>query len=155
MNKPAKSKNVDALNNVVMALEPLPMEERKRVISAASAFLLDSVLPSGGKTLDPIVTPRVGSHSAAKIISENSNLRPGHKAAIVAYDFAKQNEFTLDELRKHYEDIGITPPDRFDMTLKSAVVKGNKLFKSPGRNCYALTFHGQELAKKFCCGKGV
>lgn len=149
-NKESKGIQVEALNTVIKALEPLVAEDRKKVIAAACAFFSEDI-PTGGGSSKSSSAEGKESANVGEIISKNSNLRPGQKAAVVAYHLIKKSnkdQFTLDELRGLYKDIGLTPPDRFDMTLKSAVVKSNKLFKTAGRNAYALTFHGQELGKK-------
>lgn len=150
-NKQTKINHIDALNTVIRALEPLSIDERKKVISAASAFFLENIPVDSRGSGSGSLSGGTGSCNIGEIISKNINLRPGQKAAVVAYQLLKKSgatQFTLDELRELYGDIGLTPPDRFDMTLKSAVIKRNKLFKTAGRNAYVLTFHGQELGKR-------
>lgn len=152
-NDPKKNNHIAALNTVVTALEPLSMEERKKVVAAASAFLLENS-PAGAISMgEQQIKSSAGesSNNIGQIINKNKDLRPGQKAAVIAYYLLKKNgaeEFKLDDLKKVYADIGVTPPDRMDMTLKAAFSKGNKLFKTVGRNCYGLTFHGKELAKQ-------
>ena len=144
-DKPSKIKDVEALSTIIKILDPLTMDERKKIIAAANAFFLGSVPVDDESSKNR----ETGSCNIAEIISK-TNLSPGKKAALVAYHLTEQkgiSQFTLDDLRKIYEDIGFTPTDRFDMTLKSAVMKGNKLFKTAGHNKYALTFHGQEFGK--------
>ena len=156
-NKRTKTNHIDALNSVIRALEPLTMDERKKVISAASAFFLENIPGNSGGSGSGSLSGGTGLCNIGEIIGTNSNLRPGQKAAVVAYHLLKKNgatQFTLDELEKLYADIGLTPPDRFDMTLKSAIIKGSKLFKTAGRNTYALTFHGKELGKKISTASG-
>lgn len=147
---PKKQEHILALNTVLTALDPLPLEDRKRVIAAASAFLFEQGQslegPKGSGEQKNEIKGDIGH-----VIAKNGNLRPGQKAAVIAnYLLAKKgvDDFKLEELKKLYVDIGITPPDRMDMTLKGAFSKGNKLFRATGRNSYGLTFHGKELAKQ-------
>jgi len=146
-----KTKHIDALNSVIRALEPLTVDERKKVILAASAFSLENIPGDSGGSGSDSLLGGTGTCNIGEIISKNSSLRPGQKATVIAYHLLKKNNataFTLGELLKLYDDIGLSTPDRLDMTIRSAVIKSNKLFKRTGRNTYALTFHGKELGKK-------
>ena len=150
-DKQSKINHIEALNTVIRALEPLAVDERKKVLSATGAFFSENIPVDSREQESGFSSGGTKSRNIGGIIAKNSNLRPGQKAAVVAYNLMKKNgatQFKLNELRELYTDIGLTPPDRFDMTLKSAVIKSNKLFKTVGRDAYALTFHGQELGKK-------
>lgn len=152
-NKPSKTSHIDALNTVVRALEPLTTDERKKVIAAASAFLLDNISAGGTSSGGDDSSGGTELHPIEEIINKKT-LRAGHTAAVVAYQLIQKsgtNKFKLDDLCKLYTNIGLIPPDRFDMTLRAAKAKGKRLFKVEGRNCYALTFNGQALGKKISC----
>ena len=152
--KAKKISHVDKLSVVIKALEPLEAEERKKILSAANAYLLGGACASGGSGGPGFLSGAGSGEISSKlgdILKKNDNLRPGHKAAVVAFHRMKSNrtdKLSLDELRQLYDDIGLTPPDRLDMTIRSAISDGNKLFKRMGQGFYGLTYHGQELAKR-------
>lgn len=68
---------------------------------------------------------------------------------ITAYLFQEfgSEPFTTQEIRDIADEVGITVPQRIDMTLKSAKKNGKSLFRSVGKGKYAPTVFGEETLK--------
>ena len=138
------------LKEVIALLESLNDEDRKKIMRAIHAYFgsNDPLLVEQ----QSIVPMRVDSTNLATL----DNLRPGHKAAVIAYQLTKQTKnesFNIDELKNTYKDMGLNPPDRLDMTLRQALYNMKYLFKYKGQKQYVLTFPGKELAKNVLEGK--
>ncbi|GEM_PF-5705801 len=141
----------EVLKAIIALLEPLTDEARNNVLRASQAFFGKSTTSHlRDQEEDQDLRNPESFNSLGMAMQGKDGLRPGHKAAIVAYWLRRKKNkdvVSLNDLREAYDSIGLTPPDRFDMTIKSAVVKSNKLFTVKGRNQFSLTYHGQELGK--------
>ncbi|HEV2840930.1 MAG TPA: hypothetical protein VGW39_06375 [Chthoniobacterales bacterium] len=79
------------------------------------------------------------------------NNKPSDNAlAAAAYHYAQYGsaEFTVDEMRVLAEEVGITIPERLDMTYGQAKRKGNSLFRRSSRGAYRPTVHGESFFKQ-------
>lgn len=81
------------------------------------------------------------SHQAEKP-HENARL-----AAAYHYSLYGSSPFSLDDIRSIGEHVGLTLPERIDMTLGSAKTGGKSLFKSAGRGHLQPTVHGEAHMK--------
>lgn len=70
--------------------------------------------------------------------------------AIAAYLFQQfgSEPFTLQEVRDIADQMGLTIPERVDMTLKGATRNGRPIFRSVGRGKYAPTVLGEATLKQ-------
>lgn len=70
--------------------------------------------------------------------------------AIAAYLFQQfgSEPFTLQEVRDIADEVGLTIPERIDMTLKGATRNGRPIFRSVGRGKYAPTVLGEATLKQ-------
>lgn len=90
-------------------------------------------------------TTREGFFEALK------NGKPSENAlAAAAYYYSQYGsaEFSVDEMRDLADDVGVTVPERLDMTYLSATREGNRLFRRGGRGAFRPTVHGEAFFKQ-------
>ena len=70
--------------------------------------------------------------------------------ATAAYHYSQYGsaEFSVDEMRDLANDVGVTVPERLDMTYLQAKRKGNRLFRRGGRGAFRPTVHGETFFKQ-------
>jgi len=76
--------------------------------------------------------------------------------ALAAFMYKRYGKvaFTTDEMNALAKQAGLTVPDRVDMTMKGAKVKGKKLFQQDGKS-FSPTVHGEAFFKeKYKVSKG-
>jgi hypothetical protein len=54
----------------------------------------------------------------------------------------------VDEMRELADDVGVTVPERLDMTYLQAKRKGNRLSRRGGRGAFRPTVHGEAFFKE-------
>ena len=77
--------------------------------------------------------------------------------SIAAYHYSQYGKepISFDEVRQIAGDVGVTIPERVDMTFKAAKDKGKSLFQNGGRGKTKPTVHGEAyLKEKFGVKKG-
>lgn len=77
--------------------------------------------------------------------------------SIAAYHYSQYGKepISYDEVKQIAGDVGLTIPERVDMTFKAAKDKGKSLFQSGGRGKSKPTVHGETyLKEKFGVKKG-
>ncbi len=77
--------------------------------------------------------------------------------SIAAYHYSQYGKepISYDEVRQIAGDVGLTIPERVDMTFKSAKEKGKSLFQNSGRGKTKPTVHGETYLKEnFSVRKG-
>ncbi|HXO22719.1 MAG TPA: hypothetical protein VOA87_22590 [Thermoanaerobaculia bacterium] len=76
--------------------------------------------------------------------------KPADNAKLIAAYFYRTyggESFSLDEVRQEANDVGLTIPDRVDMTFLQAMENGKKLFARAGKGKFKRTVHGQAHLK--------
>ena len=79
------------------------------------------------------------------------NGKPSDNAlAVAAYHYSQYGsaEFTVDEMQELADDVGVTVPERLDMTYVAARRKGNNLFRRGGKGAFRPTVHGEAFFKQ-------
>lgn len=118
------------------------------------------------KILQPYVTGREGkavehkdagdqdtipTEDAEAFFSRFDHEKPSDNALLVAaYHFGQYGSeaFSMEEVKQLATDVGITIPERVDMTFLQARHEGKKLFKRAGRGKFSPTVHGEAHLKK-------
>jgi len=83
--------------------------------------------------------------------SRHEHDKPSDNADLLAaYHFKEYGSagFSLAEIRELAAAVGVTVPERIDMTFKQATHDGKKLYQSAGRGMYKPTVHGEAFFKK-------
>lgn len=136
------------INSIIKALDP-----------AIKTQVFDLLKPLIDPTLAAALTVRKGSadthHKGAASVRDfytsHNPEKPAKRVRVLAawiYSQRGNQPFTLDELNKLFDDVGVGRPNRLDMTIKSALEKGNHLFQSVGRGQYRPTVHGENYFKE-------
>jgi hypothetical protein len=91
------------------------------------------------------------SDTREKFFAALKNEKPSDNAlATAAYHYSRYGsaEFTVDEMRDLADDVGVTVPERLDMTYLQAKGKGNHLFRRGSRGAFRPTVHGEAFFKE-------
>lgn len=84
--------------------------------------------------------------------------KPADNASLLAaYHFKEYGAepFSVDEIRELGSDVGVTLPERIDMTYVQAKRDGKNLFKRAGKGMFKPTVHGEAFLKKtYAVSKG-
>jgi hypothetical protein len=90
-------------------------------------------------------------HNREAFFAERDSAKPSDNAlATAAYHYSEYGSagFTIDEMRQLADDVGVTIPERLDMTYLQAKRNGNRLFRRGGRNAFRPTVHGESFFKQ-------
>jgi len=93
--------------------------------------------------------PAAGSREA--FFAELKNGKPSDNAlATAAYHYSQygSTEFSVEEMRELADDVGVTVPERLDMTYVQAKRNGHRLFRRGGRGAFRPTVHGEAFFKE-------
>jgi hypothetical protein len=150
----------ERLIEIAKVLEKLPQEIRQESFQLLKGYVTGqkSELPQGQ-------SDQKGKPSSANDGSKESffasftNDKPADNVKLIAAWFYREygtDPFSLDELRKEADAVGITIPARPDATLKAARDKGKKLFGSAGKGKFKPTIHGEaRLKESYSVKKGT
>jgi hypothetical protein len=144
MNKETLNARADrlfALNKIITQLEP-------EVRSAAFLLLQGYVTAEG--TSEAAKSSGNSGGSANEDITTffsrfNTDTPAENVLLLAAYHFSQygSSSFTVDELKSRASEIGLTLPERVDMTIRQARREGKGLFQSAGRGLFKPTVHGE------------
>jgi hypothetical protein len=117
---------------------------RQRAIQAAMLLLGETVLQQGSSQVRPIDGDIGGDNNAdlAAFFNREGNMKPADYAQLCAayhYSLYGASAFSIAELKAIATDAGVVLPDRVDMTLRSAMQKGKKLFQPSGSGAFRPT----------------
>ncbi|MDB5808068.1 MAG: hypothetical protein JWN94_190 [Betaproteobacteria bacterium] len=142
---------VSRLEEIGKILEKLPSEIRATAFTLLQDYVVGH-LHAGGKPPAELVNP--GNTDAAidrgVFFAKYSHEKPADNLkSIAAYLFSEYGAepFSIDEIRQLAEDVGLTIPERPDMTFINALEDGKKLFTRAGRGQYRPTVHGEAFVK--------
>lgn len=146
-------KKLREVNSIIAKLDPAIREH---------AFKLLETYITGKKTkqADPPPAQDSGNidDSMEQFFSKLDHEKPSDNAfSIAAYHYSQYGKeaFSYDEVRSIASEVGITIPERVDMTFKAALEKGKNLFQNGGRGKTKPTVHGEKYLKDtFCVKKG-
>ena len=142
MNKETLRARADRLlevNSIMTQLEP--------EVRAAAFLLLQGYVTAESKTPPP---NDLGSGSSTEEITTffsrfNTDTPAENVLLLAAYHFSQygSDAFTVDELKSRASEVGLTLPERVDMTIRQARREGKGLFQSAGRGLFKPTVHGE------------
>ena len=139
----------EAAAKIYALLESMDAEERFRAIKGALSMLGEPVADSGS----PIAG--LGRHDVAAPDAHSffGNLDPskpsGNIHAIAAYWYSQfgTDPFSVEDIRVLADEVGLTVPQRSDMTLSSAQRGGKKLYRRGPSGTYRPTVNGEQFFK--------
>ena len=152
----------EKLEKIGKLLEKLPSEIRLAAFELLQSYITDTSTEGGNKG-------RVKEKEKIKskedwkrkegLFSAFVHGKPADNVKLIAahlYHEYGSEPFSAEEVKKISNDVGITIPERIDMTLLQAKDKGKKLFSKIGRGKYKPTVHGETyLKEKYSVKKGT
>lgn len=136
------------LQDVGKIIEKLPTEIRSEAFSLLKGYVSDQASSSGRKT-----NPAEDSAKQADdgdFFGKYDHDKPSDNARLVAaYLFREYGAapFSTEDLKSIASSVGITLPDRVDVTIGAAQEKGKHLFARVGRGKFKPTVHGESFLK--------
>ncbi|HKV95940.1 MAG TPA: hypothetical protein VJR90_00430 [Gammaproteobacteria bacterium] len=138
------------LERVAKVIEKLPPEVRSEAFDLLKAYVTEQASDSPGKKTASNAKHQ-GSDDSEESFFRGFDLdKPADNARLIAAYFYREygaEPFSMDEVRRKADDVGITVPARLDMTFQAAKEKGKKLFARAGRSKFKPTVHGEANLK--------
>jgi len=138
-------KKLKEVNSIITKLDPAIREH---------AFKLLEAYITGKKTKHTDSPPPPDDESIdddmEKFFSKLDHEKPSDNAFSIAANHYSQygkEAISYEEIRVIADKVGITIPERVDMTFKAAQDKGKNLFQSGGRGKTKPTVHGEKYLK--------
>lgn len=138
------------LEQIAKILEKLPPEVRSSSFDLLKAYVTKHALEGSDKKAPAKVVHDGHSDSEEDFFSNFNHEKPADNAKLIAAYFYREygvEPFSLDEVRQKATAVGITIPDRIDMTFSSAKDKGKTLFARAGHGKFKPTVHGEANLK--------
>jgi hypothetical protein len=138
------------LEQIAKVLEKLPAEVRSNAFDLLKAYVTEH--SSGSTTKKPHVKDKhqAVENTEEEFFSAFDHDKPADNARLIAAFFYREygvEPFSLDDVRQKANDVGITIPERIDMTFLQAKEKGKKLFARAGTGKFKPTVHGEANLK--------
>lgn len=158
MDKKEFDEHTSRLLEIAKVLEKLPTEVRVSAFDLIKGYVTGHPSGSGGGRGAAAASKQATVPKSAPVDGEDDATffgrfdhdKPADNVKLVVADhFRKYGSapFTVEEIQQRASDVGITIPDRPDMTIRQARVKGNKLFSQPARGQFKPTVHGETYLK--------
>lgn len=138
------------LEQITKVLEKLPPEVRGEAFELLKGYVTEHSSGPHTKAKDTRSQPKTDARSEEEFFTSFPHDKPADNVKLVAAWFYREygtEPFTLDEVRATANAVGITIPERVDMTLFQAKDKGKKLFARAGKGKFKPTVHGEAYLK--------
>ncbi len=151
----------ERLMQVGKVLEKLPPEIRLESFALFKNYIIKSTsdieyIKSGSRKKNRNLSE--GVNSKENLFRSFTHDKPADNVKLIAaylYGEYGSSPFSIDEVNKMSNEVGITIPSRIDMTLSAAKDKGKKLFNKVGKGMFKPTVHGEAyLKEQYKVGKG-
>jgi hypothetical protein len=156
---------VSRLEAIGKVLEKLPAEVRSDAFSLLRGYVDGAELPP------PAATKRKHKDDEHKRKEPEGDDSPGDFFSKFDHDEAADNvrlitayfyreygtqPFSVEEVQRTADKVGLTVPKRIDMTLVAATENGKKLYNRSGRGKFEITVHGEKhLKETYAVRKGT
>jgi hypothetical protein len=155
VDKKTFSERVARLEEIAAVLQKLPAEVRSQAFDVLAPYATGGKATSSEKPKpnDSVRKPDDDDPDTerAEFFGAFDHDKPSDNLKLVAaylYSQHGSTPFTAEELKTLADDVGITVPERIDMTLRQATVDGKSLFNNPSRGQFKPTVHGEAYMKK-------
>jgi len=138
------------LAEVATILEKLPAEVRSAAFDLLKEYVTGPSSEPRARTKETESTRPTLAQSEADFFGRFDHDKPADNAKLVAAWFYQEygtEPFSLDEIRAKANAVGITIPERLDMTFLQAKEKGKRLFTRAGKGKFKPTVHGEKYLK--------
>jgi hypothetical protein len=142
-----RAKRLTEINEIVKLLDP-------NIRQPAFLLLQDYVLATGASEKENPQNSKSGNNGTQdreSFFTKFDHDKPSDNVLLVsAYFFSQYGgaEFSIDEIESIANEVGVTIPERPDMTLLKAQRDGKNLFCRGGRGAFRPTVHGEAFFKK-------
>lgn len=139
----------EVATKIYKLLEGMEPEQRLRAIKGALSMLGEPIAdlrsPIAGQGRDEVDTPDAHSFFGNLEVSKPSD----NVHAIAAYWYSQYGTepFSLEDVKGLADEVGLTVPERSDMTLSSAQRGGKKLYRRGPPGVYRPTVNGEKFFK--------
>jgi hypothetical protein len=134
-------------------LEKLPSEIRPAAFELLQSYITETGAQvddkKGGRQKEEKIL-RTKWKSKEDFFGAFTHAKPADNIKLIAaylYDEYGSDPFSTEEVKEISNDVGITIPERIDMTLLQAKDKGKKLFSKIGKGKFKPTVHGEAYLK--------
>ena len=155
MNEKTFKDRVSRLKEIGEVLEGLPAEIRALAFPLLSDYAVGELESTGtaahkGGKSQPPNPPNAPPVDREGFFKTFDHEKPADNAKLLAGWFYREygaSPFSTDEIRQLAADVGVTIPDRIDMTLAATLDKGKKLFARTGKGMFKPTVYGEAYLK--------
>jgi hypothetical protein len=140
----------DRLEQISKILEKLPAEVRSDAFELLKGYVTEHSSEPLFKKTSPKDEREVAGSSDEEFFATFNHDKPADNARLIAAWFYREygvEPFSLDEVLAKANDVGVTIPNRLDMTFNSAKEKGKKLFTRVGTRKFMPTVSGEANLK--------
>ena len=138
------------LEKVAKVVEKLPVEIRNDAFSLLKGYVTENISDSSAKKAPAKTVPDKTDETEEAFFAAFDHGKPADNARLIAAYFYREygvEPFSVEAVRQKADDVGITIPERIDMTYLSAKEKGKKLFTRAGTSKFKPTVHGEANLK--------
>ena len=141
-------KRLKEVNNVIKLLDPAI---RERAFELLKQYITSGTSGDGASVEQQNTSHVELTDDAEEFFSKFDHAKPADNAKLIAaYHYSQYGAdgFSVDEMRRLADDVGLTVPDRLDMTFLDTRKDGKNLFKRAGRGKFKPTVHGEKYLKE-------
>ncbi len=159
MNEKEFKERASRLEQIAKVLEKLPPEVRNGAFELLKAYVTERTTGSPTQKIPGKTSHESRDGTREAFFAQFTHKKPSDNARLIAAYLYREygaDPFSLDEVRQTADDVGITIPERIDMTFLQAKEKGKKLFTRAGNGKFKPTVHGEtNLKKTYSVTKGT
>lgn len=140
------------------AVDAAELPDDLRVVAFDKAVDLLAGRETGAPKGPPPPADMTPDQDAATFFSTHGGKPHENALAIAAYFYSQygSSPFSYDDVKKTAGEVGMTIPDRLDMTLGHATRDGKRLFKASSRGSIQPTVHGETwMRSEYSITKGT
>ena len=157
VDKKAFSDVVSRLKEIGDVVKELPAEMRTSAFELLKPYARGDVAAPVAAAKVAAKSPGQDAEVAAAASADQETFfqshhhdKPSQNVYLIAADFYREygcEPFTVKDVKDVADKVGVTVPNRIDMTLGGAKDSGKSLFRSVGRGLFAPTVHGEAYLK--------
>jgi hypothetical protein len=135
------------LQEVGKIIEKLPTEIRGEAFQCLKGYVSRASVSAAVNDGD---RPEIDNANDGSLFSRFDHDKPSDNVRLIAANIFEEygsEPFSIEEAKTVAAAIGITVPDRIDMTLRNATENGKKLFVKAGQRKFKPTVHGEAYLK--------
>jgi len=152
MHENTFKERVSRIQEVNGIVEKLDQSIRSQVFDLLKPYITAHAVSEPGDEASEDSESDAGDSGAAAeaFFSKFNHDKPSDNAlSVAAYLYSRfgVSVFTIEEIRELANDVGLTIPDRVDMTFTAAKRSGKALFRRAGKGEFRPTVHGEAYLK--------